>query len=119
MTAVLAPADAGYQVVDGVLDRGEANELYRAIEGAAARSRAGARHLMSHPAVREVAHDPRLFSLAVSFLGPTAVPYRATLFDKSPGRNWLVPWHQDTALPLERRIDVVGWGPWSVKAGII
>jgi len=32
--------------------------------------------------------------------------------------NWLVPWHQDTALPLEERRDAPGWGPWSVKSGI-
>jgi hypothetical protein len=46
------------------------------------------------------------------------VPFRATLFDKSSTRNWLVPWHQDTALPLQERFDVPGWGPWSIKAGI-
>ncbi len=46
------------------------------------------------------------------------MPYRATLFDKSPTRNWLVTWHQDTALPLEERRDAPGWGPWSVKFGI-
>ena len=33
--------------------------------------------------------------------------------------NWLVVWHQDTALPLIERRDVAGWGPWSVKAGIV
>ena len=51
-------------------------------------------------------------------LGPDAVTYRATLFDKSPTANWLVVWHQDTALPLRERADVPGWGPWSVKAGV-
>ena len=45
-------------------------------------------------------------------------PFRATLFDKSSARNWLVPWHQDTALPLRERRDAPGWGPWSIKAGI-
>ena len=24
-------------------------------------------------------------------------------------------WHQDTALPIRERVDVPGWGPWSVK----
>jgi ectoine hydroxylase-related dioxygenase (phytanoyl-CoA dioxygenase family) len=46
------------------------------------------------------------------------VPFRATLFDKSDVRNWLVVWHQDTALPIRQTRDVPGWGPWSVKAGI-
>jgi ectoine hydroxylase-related dioxygenase (phytanoyl-CoA dioxygenase family) len=68
--------------------------------------------------VPQVARDPRLVALASRFLGPSAIPFRATLFDKSPDHNWLVVWHQDTALPLRERRDVAGWGPWSVKAGI-
>jgi ectoine hydroxylase-related dioxygenase (phytanoyl-CoA dioxygenase family) len=32
--------------------------------------------------------------------------------------NWLVVWHQDTALPLRERREVAGWGPWSVKDGV-
>jgi ectoine hydroxylase-related dioxygenase (phytanoyl-CoA dioxygenase family) len=47
------------------------------------------------------------------------VPFRATLFEKSLHSNWLVVWHQDTALPLRQRQDVHGWGPWSVKEGVI
>jgi len=46
------------------------------------------------------------------------VPFSATLFDKSPEANWLVAWHQDTALPLLERRDVTGWGPWTEKAGV-
>ena len=42
----------------------------------------------------------------------------ATLFEKSRGTNWLIPWHQDTALPFVRRFDGEGWGPWSEKAGV-
>ena len=45
--------------------------------------------------------------------------FRATGFDKSAHANWLVVWHQDTALPLRRQVELTGWGPWSVKAGVI
>jgi len=41
------------------------------------------------------------------------------LFDKSAASNWLVAWHQDTALPVDRRIDDMSWGPWSVKGGVL
>jgi ectoine hydroxylase-related dioxygenase (phytanoyl-CoA dioxygenase family) len=50
--------------------------------------------------------------------GSGAFPYHATLFDKSPTSNWLVVWHQDTALPLRERKALAGWGPWSVKEGV-
>ena len=58
-------------------------------------------------------------SIAREFVGPAAVPFRATLFDKSSTANWLVVWHQDTALPLRARVDQDEWGPWSTKAGIL
>ena len=81
--------------------------------------RAGIRHTLGRPNVSRLAHDRRLLSIAQQVLGPQAFPFRATLFNKSPGRNWLIPWHQDTALPLREQHDMAGWGPWSVKAGIL
>ncbi len=74
--------------------------------------------LMHVPVVQRIAHDSRLVTIAARFVGPEAVPFRATLFDKSRANNWLVVWHQDTALPLRERRDLPGWGPWSIKAGI-
>jgi ectoine hydroxylase-related dioxygenase (phytanoyl-CoA dioxygenase family) len=73
---------------------------------------------MHVPLVQQLARDSRLLTIAARFVGPEAVPFRATLFDKSPASNWLVVWHQDTALPLSKRRDIPGWGPWSIKAGI-
>lgn len=83
------------------------------------RSRAGARHLMKEPHVDLLARDRRLLDLASAALGRPAEPYRATLFEKSGEANWLVVWHQDTALPLSARHDADGWGPWSTKAGVL
>ena len=83
------------------------------------RSRAGARHVLRNAAVSEVAKDARLMKIARQVLGADARPFRATLFDKSPTSNWLVVWHQDTALPLRERRELPDWRPWSVKEGII
>lgn len=109
----------GFTIIEAVLDGTEVAELARALETSDLhRSRAGARHLMNHPAVSAVAVDPRMVAIAGRFLGETAIPYKATLFDKSPARNWLVAWHQDTALPLCERCEIPEWGPWSIKAGV-
>jgi ectoine hydroxylase-related dioxygenase (phytanoyl-CoA dioxygenase family) len=109
---------AGFEIVPGLLPGREIDTLITAIAGAI-RSKAGARHLMNNAEVARVAHGRDLRNLATRVLGVPAIPYRATLFDKSPGTNWLVAWHQDTALPLRQRRDAAGWGPWSTKAGIL
>jgi ectoine hydroxylase-related dioxygenase (phytanoyl-CoA dioxygenase family) len=82
------------------------------------RSRAGVRHALALSPVAAAARQPQMIELACGVLGPSAFPFRATLFDKSPAANWLVVWHQDTALPLRERVELPGWGPWSVKEGI-
>jgi ectoine hydroxylase-related dioxygenase (phytanoyl-CoA dioxygenase family) len=74
---------------------------------------------MSIPAIMGAAKDKRLIRIARRWLGDGAIPFRATLFEKSARANWLVVWHQDTALPLESRNDSAEWGPWSLKAGIL
>lgn len=109
----------GYAVL---ADEFRADEIARLLTGlnasSSARSKAGVRHLLHDPLIAEFANDERFLCIAKSVLGGAAVPFRATLFDKSPEANWLVVWHQDTALPLKERRDVIGWGPWSIKDGI-
>lgn len=110
----------GFEIVPCVLDAGEIEALARLLDAATLkRSRAGVRHLLRLEAVADLARDPRLIGLAATALGGTPVPFGATLFDKSPDANWLVSWHQDTALPLAERRDVAGWGPWSDKDGVV
>jgi ectoine hydroxylase-related dioxygenase (phytanoyl-CoA dioxygenase family) len=112
-------ASEGFAIFPDVLP---AQELLRSLapflESASDRSRAGIRHALGHAPVADLASDPSLLQIAHEILGSGAFPFRATLFDKSQITNWLVVWHQDTALPLRARHDAPGWGPWSVKKGI-
>lgn len=82
------------------------------------RSRAGIRHALGLTPVAGLARQAQLIGLARAVIGVDAFPFRATMFDKSSQSNWLVVWHQDTALPLRERVDAPGWGPWLVKEGI-
>lgn len=112
--------EAGFRILAGVFSKAEVAALQNALaDSAIAGSRAGARHLLGEPAVLRAARDPRLSAIAGEALGDEALAFRATLFDKSLRANWLVVWHQDTALPLRSRRAVRGWGPWSMKAGIL
>jgi hypothetical protein len=109
----------GFESLVRVFDGGEFDSFEEALARAPlVRSRAGARHAMRIAAVAELARSARLLQIVTPVLGAGALPYRATLFDKSRASNWLVSWHQDTALPLRARANVSGWGPWSEKSGI-
>ena len=56
--------------------------------------------------------------VAASVLGLKCLPVRAILFDKSAEQNWSLGWHQDRTIAVRQRIDVDGFGPWSVKSGM-
>jgi hypothetical protein len=57
--------------------------------------------------------------IPVSILGPECFPVRAIFFDKSADQNWSLGWHQDRTIVVKRRIDVTGFGPWSIKNGMV
>jgi len=107
----------GYALYQAVVPAAEIRALLHETRSIP-RSRAGARHLLGHAPVAGIAREPRLLAIAGGWLGAPALPFRVTLFDKNADSNWLVVWHQDTALPLTARTANEGWGPWSSKEGI-
>jgi ectoine hydroxylase-related dioxygenase (phytanoyl-CoA dioxygenase family) len=111
--------DQGFVIFPGLFEPGEIEDLLNNLAHLERnRTRAGIRHLLRNPAVAALAGDSRLLGIAQAILGDNVLPFRATLFDKSPDSNWLITWHQDTALPLAEKSEAPGWGPWSIKEGV-
>jgi phytanoyl-CoA dioxygenase PhyH len=111
--------ERGFAIEHHVIGLVEIEKLLEGVDDAnLPRSRAGIRHAMKHAGIAQLAWDSRLLGMARAVLGDETIPFRATLFDKSHVSNWLVVWHQDTALPLRVKRETEGWGPWSVKDGI-
>jgi ectoine hydroxylase-related dioxygenase (phytanoyl-CoA dioxygenase family) len=109
----------GFAIIPDVVDLRDMARLIQELDHSPlSRGRAGIRHALKNPAVATLAKDPRLLEIAKAILSRQTFPFRATFFNKSPEANWLVAWHQDTALPLRERRDVPGWGPWSMKEGV-
>lgn len=118
----------GFAIVLKVLDEPAVQGLCKVIEraeaGQAVRQRRGAvfaiRNLLDVVAeVRDVMSSAVIRNLIDPVLGCDAFVVRAILFDKTPDANWKVGWHQDVSIAVTERIDATGFGPWSVKAGII
>jgi ectoine hydroxylase-related dioxygenase (phytanoyl-CoA dioxygenase family) len=107
--------DLGFSTVEAILTEPEIADLLEQMP----QIRAGMRNLLTLPFVFELAQHPKLLQLVYSVLGPNAFPFKATFFDKKPEANWLVPWHQDLTIPVDRHIQHPDWGPWSTKAGVL
>lgn len=65
-----------------------------------------------------IAVEGAIGAVASEFLGPLSRPVRAILFDKNAATNWSLGWHQDRTICVKRRIDVEGFGPWTIKGGM-
>ena len=63
--------------------------------------------------------DGPIGALAASTIGGGAKPVRALLFDKTEDKNWSLGWHQDRTIAVKSRVEVPGFGPWTVKSGIL
>lgn len=71
-----------------------------------------------HPLVAALLAQPAVDDLVQGVLGPRAKAVRAIAFDKTESANWLVPWHQDLTIAVERRDDRAPVDRWTVKAGV-
>jgi len=58
-------------------------------------------------------------NIAAREIGTGARPVRAILFDKTATTNWALGWHQDRTIVVAERREVPGFGPWTIKAGLL
>lgn len=65
-----------------------------------------------------LAANGRIGIIAASYIGPESKPVRAILFDKTAQTNWSLGWHQDRTICVRERVEVSGYGPWTVKSGM-
>jgi len=66
-----------------------------------------------------LASDGIIGSLAAKVLGRQSCPVRALMFDKSALTNWSLGWHQDRTICVRARHETSGFGPWSIKSGLL
>jgi hypothetical protein len=120
-------AKDGFSVTGPLLDSVSIDRLIEATEGRdpgdARRQRNSGMYAVRNlltlvPEVRALASSPVVRSIIEPVLGLGWRCVRGILFDKSPEANWKVAWHQDLSVAVERRLEVSGFGPWSVKAGV-
>jgi hypothetical protein len=111
----------GFEIRSSVLPATQVNNLVRLfdelITGDTAVRLAGRRNLLRLPLVATLATE--LKPLVAPALGPNAFAVRGLFFDKLPGANWQVGWHQDLSIAVAERVETPGFSGWSVKKGVV
>lgn len=116
-TSTMTFARDGAQRFHSAVSMAVLDDILRALAGQPA-DRAGIR-LHGIAALQPLlAADGPVGGIAASVLGPACRPVRAILFDKTPEQNWALGWHQDRTIVVTERIEVEGFGPWTVKSGL-
>lgn len=106
---------AGFAVVPACLDEAAVHLLSEQFDDA----QPPERNLLSFPSVRALAISRSVREIMESVLGPECFAVRGIFFNKTRSSNWKVVWHQDLTIAVRDRADVCGFGPWTMKAGIL
>lgn len=118
----------GFAIIKNVVDietvEAFVQELKTICSDKVARRRAGKafgiRNLLNVlPSARILANSELVRALIEPVLGGEARVVRGIYFDKHRDANWKVAWHQDVTIAVRKKVDVDGYGPWSMKAGIL
>lgn len=108
-------ARRGHAVLDGLNIPAPQEDFDALLVGQGGGSR---RIPADHDLIGLLLGQPAIRALVSGLLGPTARPVRAIAFDKTAGRNWLVPWHQDRTIAVDRRDAAADVRCWTVKNGV-
>ena len=119
--------DLGFQIFPAVLSEAdcdslsaELSQLFDRRQNSSRSKIGGIRNLLRlSPRVAALASSRPVLSFVEQASGQCAFPVRAIFFDKTVESNWRVPWHQDLTIAVAQRIETAGFGPWSIKDGVV
>lgn len=67
------------------------------------------------PAVKPLIFTDSFKALICSLFCEGYFVVKSIYFDKPEASNWFVAWHQDLTISVDKRTDLPGFGPWTVK----
>jgi len=105
----------GFAVVPLFLDESTVELLCKDFDD----SRYPERNILSVPSVHKLASSKPVREVIEAVLGPKCFAVRGIFFNKTQSSNWKVVWHQDLTIAVRERKDVDGFGPWTMKAGVL
>src|ERR1700730_9254260 len=77
------------------------------------------RNLLSIQSIQALATSSSVREIMEAILGPECFAFRGIFFNKTRTSNWKVASHQDLTIAVHERKNVEGFGPWTMKAGVL
>lgn len=108
----------GFAILPRLLDPDACDAVEARLAGVEP-GQAGTRCLLDRDWCRALAADLRRHPAVAALLPDGLAAVQCTLFEKSAGRNWLVPIHQDLSIPVADRVDRPELRGWSEKEGTL
>jgi ectoine hydroxylase-related dioxygenase (phytanoyl-CoA dioxygenase family) len=105
----------GFAIIPGCLDDSLIKRLSESLDD----TQYGQRNLLREPIIQKLARSQEIRGVITSVLGPNCFAVKGILFNKRQKSNWKVPWHQDLTITVQERIEAEGFGPWTIKGGVV
>ncbi len=114
----------GFVIIENVFTDEEINSMLFVISGANTKKPtfrktndlfAIRQFLKELPGTREFIFNQKLNSIIVDLFGKDYSVVKSIYFDKPEQSNWAVPYHQDLTISVDKKIDIKGFGSWTVK----
>ncbi|MFN0291238.1 phytanoyl-CoA dioxygenase family protein [Pedobacter helvus] len=69
------------------------------------------------PEIKDIIFNDNLRSLINEAFGQSFFVVKSIYFDKPDKSNWYVAYHQDLTISVDKKVELEGFGPWTVKQG--
>lgn len=114
----------GFAVIDSVFTTDEINSIVKVVSQVdtskptfrkTADLFAIRQFLKEVPETKDLIFSDQLLSIISQLFGDNYFVTKSIYFDKPEHSNWFVAYHQDLTISVDQKLDLDGFGPWTVK----
>jgi ectoine hydroxylase-related dioxygenase (phytanoyl-CoA dioxygenase family) len=67
------------------------------------------------PEIQAVVSNAKVNAIISEYFGQDYFVVKSIYFDKPENSNWFVVWHQDLTISVDKKLDLPGFGSWTIK----
>ena len=114
----------GFAVINDIFSDREINGLLAAISKVDISNQTVRKHidlfairqfLKEIPEAASIIFNDKLKTLIEKLFGDNFFVVKSIYFDKPGTLNWFVAYHQDLTISVDKKFDIKGFGPWTIK----